>query len=50
MTNTAMTNTAMTPFRVDVPQTAVDDLRDRLAKTRWPGGHGSASRAARASR
>ena len=24
------------PFRIDIPQTAVDDLRDRLARTRWP--------------
>ncbi|PRY41474.1 epoxide hydrolase family protein [Umezawaea tangerina] len=27
---------ALTPFRVDIPQTDVDDLRDRLARTRWP--------------
>jgi pimeloyl-ACP methyl ester carboxylesterase len=24
------------PFRIDVPQADLDDLRDRLAKTRWP--------------
>ncbi len=24
------------PFRVDIPQAALDDLRDRLARTRWP--------------
>ena len=24
------------PFRVDVPQADLDDLRDRLARTRWP--------------
>jgi pimeloyl-ACP methyl ester carboxylesterase len=24
------------PFAVDVPQTTLDDLRDRLARTRWP--------------
>ena len=30
------TNTAPTPFRIDVPQADVDDLRDRLARTRWP--------------
>jgi len=24
------------PFTIDVPQTALDDLRDRLARTRWP--------------
>ena len=26
----------ITPFRVDIPQTDLDDLRDRLARTRWP--------------
>ncbi|MGW1676944.1 epoxide hydrolase family protein [Saccharopolyspora sp. NPDC002376] len=25
------------PFRIDVPQEALDDLRGRLARTRWPG-------------
>jgi epoxide hydrolase len=25
------------PFTVDVAQAALDDLRDRLARTRWPG-------------
>jgi len=24
------------PFRIDVPQPVLDDLRDRLARTRWP--------------
>ncbi|WP_214410867.1 epoxide hydrolase family protein [Sphaerisporangium fuscum] len=24
------------PFRVDIPQEQLDDLRDRLARTRWP--------------
>jgi pimeloyl-ACP methyl ester carboxylesterase len=24
------------PFRIDIPQADLDDLRDRLAKTRWP--------------
>jgi pimeloyl-ACP methyl ester carboxylesterase len=24
------------PFRVDIPDTDLDDLRDRLARTRWP--------------
>jgi microsomal epoxide hydrolase len=24
------------PFRIDIPQADVDDLRDRLARTRWP--------------
>lgn len=27
---------AVTPFTLDVPQTALDDLKDRLARTRWP--------------
>ncbi|HUQ59690.1 epoxide hydrolase family protein [Lentzea sp.] len=31
-----MENTALTPFRVDIPQADLDDLRDRLAHTRWP--------------
>lgn len=25
-----------TPFRIDVPQAVLDDLRERLARTRWP--------------
>lgn len=29
-------STAVRPFRVDVPQADVDDLRARLARTRWP--------------
>jgi pimeloyl-ACP methyl ester carboxylesterase len=24
------------PFRIEIPQEALDDLRDRLARTRWP--------------
>ncbi|WP_254548663.1 epoxide hydrolase family protein [Catellatospora tritici] len=28
----------MQPFRVDIPQSALDDLRRRLADTRWPVG------------
>jgi epoxide hydrolase len=32
-----MTNpTAITPFRIEVPQAALDDLRARLENTRWP--------------
>jgi pimeloyl-ACP methyl ester carboxylesterase len=31
-----MTSTAIRPFRVDVPQAELDDLHDRLARTRWP--------------
>ena len=29
-------STALSPFRVDIPQPALDDLHDRLARTRWP--------------
>ncbi|OXM61615.1 epoxide hydrolase family protein [Amycolatopsis vastitatis] len=28
-------NTAIRPFTIDVPQQELDDLRDRLARTRW---------------
>jgi epoxide hydrolase len=34
----APAETAITPFRIDVPQAALDDLNDRLARTRWPDG------------
>jgi len=27
---------SMKPFRVDVPDAALDDLRQRLARARWP--------------
>ncbi|WP_029290918.1 epoxide hydrolase family protein [Cellulomonas sp. HZM] len=29
-------DTTPAPFRIDIPQAEVDDLRDRLARTRWP--------------
>src|SRR5579859_5373193 len=29
-----MTNTEIRPFRIDVPEASLDDLRDRLARTR----------------
>ncbi|MFD6444385.1 epoxide hydrolase family protein [Promicromonospora sp. NPDC060204] len=29
-------NTALTPFRIDIPQADLDDLHDRLARTRRP--------------
>ncbi|MFI2488769.1 epoxide hydrolase family protein [Promicromonospora kroppenstedtii] len=29
-------NTALAPFRIAIPQADVDELRDRLAHTRWP--------------
>ncbi len=32
-----MTETAeVRPFRIEIPQSQLDDLRDRLARTRWP--------------
>jgi pimeloyl-ACP methyl ester carboxylesterase len=30
------TNTEIRPFRIDIPQTDLDDLHERLARTRWP--------------
>ena len=35
MTDTALTDTAIRPFRIDVPQADLDDLDERLARTRW---------------
>ncbi len=29
-------DTAILPFRIAIPQSGLDDLRDRLARTRWP--------------
>ncbi|SFJ23812.1 epoxide hydrolase family protein [Amycolatopsis sacchari] len=29
-------NEPLTPFRIDVPQEQLDDLRERLRRTRWP--------------
>ena len=26
----------ISPYRIDIPQGALDDLRDRLGRTRWP--------------
>jgi pimeloyl-ACP methyl ester carboxylesterase len=31
-----MASDDLRPFRVDVPEAVLDDLRDRLARTRWP--------------
>ncbi|MEV4089545.1 epoxide hydrolase, partial [Nonomuraea fuscirosea] len=28
--------TSIDPFRIDIPQADLDDLRDRLGRTRWP--------------
>ena len=33
-----MSESAVVPFRVDVPQAEVDDLAERLRRTRWPVG------------
>ncbi|KAA2267100.1 epoxide hydrolase [Solihabitans fulvus] len=32
-----MTNPEIRPFRIDIPQADLDDLRDRIARTRWSG-------------
>jgi pimeloyl-ACP methyl ester carboxylesterase len=29
-------DTSIRPFRIEIPQSDLDDLRDRLARTRWP--------------
>jgi hypothetical protein len=29
-------NAALQPFRIAIPQADLDDLRSRLARTRWP--------------
>jgi pimeloyl-ACP methyl ester carboxylesterase len=36
MTTTDRAGTEVQPFQVDIPDSALDDLRDRLARTRWP--------------
>jgi epoxide hydrolase len=36
MTATHPSDTAIRPFRIDIPQADLDDLRDRLHRTRWP--------------
>ncbi len=36
MTSAEIANTEVQPFRVDIPDADLDDLRDRLARTRWP--------------
>jgi microsomal epoxide hydrolase len=32
-----MADSSIQPFQVEVPQADLDDLRDRLGRTRWPG-------------
>jgi hypothetical protein len=34
MTTTHPSDTGIRPFRIDIPQADLDDLRDRLARTR----------------
>jgi len=36
MTATHPSDTSIRPFRIDIPQADLDDLRDRLHRTRWP--------------
>ena len=36
MTSGDPADTGIRPFRIDIPQADLDDLRDRLARTRWP--------------
>jgi pimeloyl-ACP methyl ester carboxylesterase len=36
MTATAPSDTGIRPFRIDILQADLDDLRERLARTRWP--------------
>jgi pimeloyl-ACP methyl ester carboxylesterase len=36
MTATDPSDTTIRPFRIDIPQADLDDLRDRVARTRWP--------------
>jgi pimeloyl-ACP methyl ester carboxylesterase len=36
MPNTDPSDTTIRPFRIDIPQADLDDLRDRLHRTRWP--------------
>ena len=36
MTNQATTQAEIRPFRIDVPQSELDDLAARLAAARWP--------------
>jgi pimeloyl-ACP methyl ester carboxylesterase len=37
VTNKDNTTAEIRPFRIEVPQADLDDLRDRLDRTRWPG-------------
>ena len=37
MTGPDHSDAEIRPFRIEIPQPDVDDLKDRLARTRWPG-------------
>ena len=36
MSGAAHADAEIRPFRIDVPEAAIDDLKERLARTRWP--------------
>jgi epoxide hydrolase len=36
MTEPGRTDTEIRPFQIDIPQADLDDLQDRLARSRWP--------------
>jgi epoxide hydrolase len=36
MTSTSLSQTQVKPFTINIPQSALDDLQDRLKRTRWP--------------
>jgi hypothetical protein len=36
MTGTTRSGEEVRPFRIEVPEADLDDLRERLARTRWP--------------
>jgi pimeloyl-ACP methyl ester carboxylesterase len=36
MSTTVQASTDIRPFQIDIPAQELDDLRDRIAKTRWP--------------
>ena len=36
MEDTTTADVSVRPFRIQIPQADLDDLADRLARTRWP--------------
>ena len=36
MEDTTTVDVSVRPFRIEIPQVDLDDLADRLARTRWP--------------